>query len=144
MLRNFIEFLYIFGHFVRVFALSLHEVIHSCWQAGEDLEEDEEGEEYASTPEDEESAIVVDRRPYTGTSALGSNQVNTPPSITIHTPETALPTDANKATERSPLLRRTRSRSRSHHRRASAGHGDATVTQAVLMVSWKNSATLSH
>lgn len=38
--------------------------------------------------------------------------------------------DAHKATERSPLLR-----SSSRRRRASVGpHGDATVTQAVLMV----------
>ncbi|OBZ72635.1 Vacuolar amino acid transporter 3 [Grifola frondosa] len=112
MVRNFIEFLYIFGHF-----------------AGEDLEEDED--EYSE--EDEESRIetpvAVD------STALGDLDAMLP-SLTLGAPSTS---DLVKAHERSPLLPRpadARSRSRSRRRRMSnAGpHGDATVTQAVLML----------
>ena len=74
-------------------------------QAGEDLEEDEEKEE------DEEEAAE--------TSNL-----------------TATPLHLSEMSESTPLLQATsRSRSRSRRRRMSVGpHGDATVTQAVLMV----------
>ncbi|KAI0696288.1 transmembrane amino acid transporter protein-domain-containing protein [Cerioporus squamosus] len=104
VVRNFIEFLYIFGHF-----------------AGEDLEEIEEDEE----PTDEEEPIATDTPVY-GTSGLPE-----PPSFTIGpTP------DGHKPDERSPLLQRSHvARSRSRRRMSSAGpHGDATVTDAVLML----------
>ncbi|KAI8980038.1 transmembrane amino acid transporter protein-domain-containing protein [Trametes punicea] len=111
MVRNFIEFLYLFGHF-----------------AGEDLEEIEEEESVdedtrVQTPEYMEGAS------YYGTGA-------SPPVLTA----SAIPSgDVRKADERSPLLQRSetaRSRSKSQRRRLSSvgPHGDATVTDAVLML----------
>ncbi|KAI0070077.1 hypothetical protein K474DRAFT_1654255 [Panus rudis PR-1116 ss-1] len=119
MVRNFIEFLYLFGHF-----------------AGEDLEEIEEEDEGSDeSPEDEEQPPrVVDQRPYAGTSLLSQAEAGQQPSsVTLDIPE---PEDVQKATERSPLLQEaSHSRSRSRRRRASVGqHGDATVTDAVLML----------
>ncbi|KAH9944868.1 transmembrane amino acid transporter protein-domain-containing protein [Amylocystis lapponica] len=106
--RNFIEFLFFFGHF-----------------AGEDLEEIEEADE--DTEEDEEARI------------------ETPSFLEAQLPGTGLPrvsleipsdTVLQKASERSPLLPRSpHSRSRSRRRASSIGpHGDATVTQAILML----------
>ncbi|KAF8896081.1 transmembrane amino acid transporter protein-domain-containing protein [Infundibulicybe gibba] len=91
ILNNFIDFLFIFGHF-----------------AGEDLEEDEEEKE-----DDEEQTVA-------GPSS----------SVSRGLPDTA---------ETTPLLGNTasrRSRSRTRRRRNSVGgpHGNATVTQAVLML----------
>ncbi|KAF9466587.1 transmembrane amino acid transporter protein-domain-containing protein [Collybia nuda] len=89
ILNNFIDFLFIFGHF-----------------AGEDLEEDDD----ESREEDVEQNIA-------GTSTSSStNHVDT--------------------TETTPLLKnRSRSKSRSRRRGNSVGpHGNATVTQAVLML----------
>ncbi|TCD64918.1 neutral amino acid transporter [Steccherinum ochraceum] len=116
--RNFIEFLYIFGHF-----------------AGEDLEEDDEDDEDDLTPDDEEVPPIVDRTPYAGTSLLNQQETGLGPGLSIDIP----PEDLHKATERSPLLRsatsQSVSRSRSRRRRGSVGpHGDATVPQAVLML----------
>jgi len=117
VLRNFLEFLYIFGHF-----------------AGEDLEEEDEDEdEDDMTPEDEQAPRVVDRTPYAGTSLLSQQEAGVRPLISLDIPAE----DLQKATERSPLLRSatSRSHSRSRRRRGSVGsHGDATVTQAVLML----------
>lgn len=75
-------------------------------QAGEDLEEDDDEDKL----EDEEATIRA------GTSQLGAD-------VTVD--------------ESQPLLKaRSRSMSRSRRRAASIGpHGDASVTQAVLMVS---------
>ncbi|KAL5526503.1 hypothetical protein ACEPAF_8227 [Sanghuangporus sanghuang] len=93
--NNFIEFLYLFGHF-----------------AGEDLEEDEEDEG------DQEQALAA-------------------PSEYGRAP------DVIKTTETAPLLgsrsmsKRSLSRARRAARRRSVGldaHGDATVTQAILML----------
>ncbi|RPD59581.1 hypothetical protein L227DRAFT_527034 [Lentinus tigrinus ALCF2SS1-6] len=102
IVRNFIEFLYIFGHF-----------------AGEDLEEIDEEEE----PADEEEPIAGDT-PYYGTSGLPE------------TPSLGPTPNGHKPDERSPLLQRSHtSRSRSRRRMSSVGpHGDATVTDAVLML----------
>ncbi|OCH95337.1 hypothetical protein OBBRIDRAFT_745472 [Obba rivulosa] len=106
--RNFIEFLYLFGHF-----------------AGEDLEEEEEDEEYA---EDEEAQVHEPVH-------IPGGAVPIPSGARI--PAAPLPTevtDVHKGTEREPLLGRQRSVSR-RRRAASVGpHGDATVTQAVLML----------
>ncbi|KAH8100834.1 transmembrane amino acid transporter protein-domain-containing protein [Cristinia sonorae] len=119
VLRNFLEFLYIFGHF-----------------AGEDLEEIDEEDEEDLTPEDEEVPSVVDRTPYAGTSLLSQQEAGQRPSLLLDIP----PEELQKATERSPLLRSAtaqshRSHSRSRRRRGSVGpHGDATVLQAVLML----------
>ncbi|KAF7966035.1 hypothetical protein HWV62_40435 [Athelia sp. TMB] len=94
MLNNFIDFLFIFGHF-----------------AGEDLEEDDE--DYKE--EDEEEAL-------------------SPPDPSSSLLPTGLSGESN---ERAPLLGST-GRARSHSRRrrmSTAGqHGDATMTQAVLML----------
>lgn len=90
-------------------------------QAGEDLEEVDEEEytpDYVGTP-------VPGQTPYGATSSLPGEEDITPSSLE------APDNDRAKSTERSPLLRRSTSR----RRRSSAGpHGDATVTQAVLMV----------
>ncbi|KAL0954912.1 hypothetical protein HGRIS_003844 [Hohenbuehelia grisea] len=88
ILNNFIDFLFIFGHF-----------------AGEDLEEDDDDEEKEG---DEEAA-------------------DGPLSAGLPSAE---------PTEQTPLMSSTiRSRSRSRRRRMSvAEHGNATVTQAVLML----------
>jgi len=102
--RNFIEFLYLFGHF-----------------AGEDLEEIEEEDEYRW--DDMEAQVG------TPSSAERDLAGTAPLSIGLP-PETS--TDLHKASERSPLLPRSRSR---RARSGSVGpHGDATVTQAVLML----------
>ncbi|KAJ3489480.1 hypothetical protein NLI96_g2098 [Meripilus lineatus] len=125
MLRNFVEFLYLFGHF-----------------AGEDLEEIEEEDE--ETEEEDEREVqdelvpeVVDRNQFTGRSILSQAESGLPSSISID----AGAVDSHKATERSPLLpsavsrTHSHSRSRSRRRRSSVGpHGDATVTQAILML----------
>jgi hypothetical protein len=81
-------------------------VVNLPWiQAGEDLEEDDDEKE-----EDEEQIA--------GTSSL--------PPVPLRLPEMS---------ESTPLLQTTSSRSRSRRRRMSVGpHGNATVTQAVLMV----------
>ncbi|RDX57096.1 hypothetical protein OH76DRAFT_1394865 [Lentinus brumalis] len=103
IVRNFIEFLYMFGHF-----------------AGEDLEEiDEEEEE----PTDEEEHFATD------TPAYGTSGLPEPPSLTVGPA-------GHKPDERSPLLQPSRvARSRSRRRMSSVGpHGDATVTDAVLML----------
>jgi len=91
--------------------------------AGEDLEEIEEEDEYTDPWQDEESHV--------GTPALAERGLAETAPLSIGLPpETA--TGSHKASERSPLLGRSRSRRR---RSASAGpHGDATVTQAVLML----------
>lgn len=115
MLNNFVDFLFLFGHFVRhCTALACLLTDWQRMQAGEDLEEDDEDDK-----EDDEEATR-------------------PPLPFI--PDPSLP--VSEVAEHSPLLKQTstsRSRSRSRRRRMSVGpHGDATVTQAVLMVgnSW--------
>lgn len=92
-------------------------------QAGEDLEEIEEEDE-GVTPDDD---LDIERTPFAPSSLLESPEADL---AATHGAQSDLH-DAHKATERSPLLRRTTSR----RRRASVGpHGDATVTQAVLML----------
>jgi len=122
VLRSFIEFLYLFGHF-----------------AGEDLEEieeEEEDEDYddETAVDDDQVPRVVNRTSYAGTSLLSQTEAALLPSVSVNIPSA----DLHKATERSPLLRSSTSqsrRSRSRRRRNSVGpHGDATVTQAVLML----------
>ncbi|KAL6302481.1 transmembrane amino acid transporter protein-domain-containing protein [Sparassis latifolia] len=116
--RNFIEFLYLFGHF-----------------AGEDLEEVEEGEE-DDEQEDEDEEARLETPVSLGATCLEPHDALLPaPSVRIGIP----PDDERqKAGERSPLLPRSahsRSLSKSRRRRGSIGpHGDATVTQAVLML----------
>ncbi|KAI0649467.1 transmembrane amino acid transporter protein-domain-containing protein [Trametes meyenii] len=112
IVRNFIEFLYIFGHF-----------------AGEDLEEIEE--------EDEESAEDEESQAQTPEYLEGASYYGTGESPPLATAPPIPSTNVHKADERSPLLQRhsTRARSKSQRRRASVGpHGDATVTDAVLML----------
>ncbi|KAG8744133.1 neutral amino acid transporter [Ceratobasidium sp. 414] len=105
MLHNFIEFLYLYGHF-----------------AGEDLEE--EDEEAVTPPNDEEQALILPDES----------------GVTHDEPESQLlqrsVASLSKSTERTPLLSRSMSRaSVRRRRRMSVGsHGDATVTQAVLML----------
>ncbi|KAF9260010.1 vacuolar amino acid transporter 4 [Marasmius fiardii PR-910] len=94
MLNNFIDFLYLYGHF-----------------AGEDLEEDDEEEK-----DDEEQPVP------------GSSRGGVPPGAGF-----------GDVSESAPLMggskRRSLSRSKSRRRAGSVGpHGNATVTQAVLML----------
>ncbi|KAG7089222.1 hypothetical protein E1B28_010923 [Marasmius oreades] len=91
MLNNFIDFLYLYGHF-----------------AGEDLEEDEEEEK-----DDEEQPVP------------GPSRGDVPPSAGF-----------GDVSESAPLLgkRRSVSRSKSRRRGSVGPHGNATVTQAVLML----------
>ncbi|KAI0067192.1 hypothetical protein BV25DRAFT_1795537 [Artomyces pyxidatus] len=111
ILRNFIDFLYIFGHF-----------------AGEDLEEiDEETEE---EDEDEQVYVSGPRRPFTLDDT--ENLAQGPSALHAHVQE--LPPKPTHS-ELSPLLDRGKSRSHSRRRRMSVGpHGDATVGQAILML----------
>ncbi|CAE6423496.1 unnamed protein product [Rhizoctonia solani] len=105
MLHNFIEFLYLYGHF-----------------AGEDLEEEDEEEDLGASPTDEEQGPLLE-----GASA------DQPESQLIHRSVASL-----KPSERTPLMSRSMSQSHAsirRRRRQSVGsHGDATVTQAVLML----------
>ncbi|CCL98797.1 uncharacterized protein FIBRA_00802 [Fibroporia radiculosa] len=106
--RNFIEFLYLFGHF-----------------AGEDLEEIEEEEE-----DEDEFPEIWQAHAMPDAAERGITAI--PPLSLVLPPEAE--TGLHKASERSPLLQRSRSRSK-RRRAASIGpHGDATVTQAVLML----------
>ncbi|KAH9856664.1 transmembrane amino acid transporter protein-domain-containing protein [Lenzites betulinus] len=116
VVRNFIEFLYMFGHF-----------------AGEDLEEIEEEDESA---EDEESRVQTPDYLEGSSDYVDYGTSESPPLLTGE-PIPSL--DLNKSTERSPLLQRPqtrRTRSKSQRRRVSSvgPHGDATVTDAVLML----------
>ncbi|EIN09975.1 hypothetical protein PUNSTDRAFT_86492 [Punctularia strigosozonata HHB-11173 SS5] len=91
MLRNFVEFLFIFGHF-----------------AGEDLEEIDEEDEGEEGPADAERAAGYE---------------------TYDGPSAGLPGETPKPDERTPLMGHRRPRSKSI-----GPHGDATVTQAVLVL----------
>ena len=109
ILNNFIDFLLLFGHFVcRFHPCATFIPCNSIFQAGEDLDEDEdEGKE-----DDEEADAGA--------------------------PSTTLTAGLSDIAETTPLLASSsvaRSRSRSRRRRNSVGPaGNATVTQAVLMV----------
>ena len=93
----------------------------------EDREDEEEEDEEGYTP-DYDGTPVPGSTPYAGTSTLPGSSSLSNEILARDDLE-----DSRKATERSPLLRRSTSRSR--RRRPSVGpHGDATVTQAVLMV----------
>ncbi|TFK46084.1 hypothetical protein OE88DRAFT_1668237 [Heliocybe sulcata] len=105
ILRSFIDFLYVYGHF-----------------AGEELDEDEELEDI---PEEDEATVVPP----------GSSE----PFFTGADAEAGRQDGVGKdAHERTPLLRgHSKSKSRSRPRRASSAgghHGDASVTDAVLML----------
>jgi len=109
ILNNFIDFLLLFGHFVcRFHPCAIYIPCNSICQAGEDLEEDED-----DGKEDDEEA-------------------------TADVPSTTLTTGLSDIAETTPLLTSSSvsvSRSRSRRRRNSVGPaGNATVTQAVLMV----------
>ena len=96
-------------------------------KAGEDLEEIEEEDE-----ESFEDDLGIERTAFSPDSLLEGAAAGVPSNFVTQTPPDSDLHDLHKATERSPLLRRSTSR----RRRASVGpHGDATVTQAVLMVS---------
>jgi solute carrier family 36 (proton-coupled amino acid transporter) len=73
----------------------------------------------------------IERTPFAPNSLLEGPEAGIPSSLVTQAPPSTDLHDTTKVTERSPLLRRSTSR----RRRASVGpHGDATVTQAVLMV----------
>ncbi|KAI0303608.1 amino acid transporter [Multifurca ochricompacta] len=114
ILNNFIDFLYIFGHF-----------------AGEDLEEIEEEDEEA-VDEDEESYRQPSGSQDTATLQRGAEAARG--SLVRILAEA--PPSKSAISEASPLLPRASSlqRTRSKRRRASVSHGDATVGQAVLML----------
>ncbi|KAI0322138.1 transmembrane amino acid transporter protein-domain-containing protein [Amylostereum chailletii] len=111
VLNNFIDFLYIFGHF-----------------AGEDLEEIEEEEDEDQV---DEEANPVPRSSYVPAASSGVSRLDgSTLSVRIDAQE-----PSSFPSERSPLLNRTKSRSASRRRKSSVGpHGDATVGQAVLML----------
>jgi proton-coupled amino acid transporter len=120
MLHNFVDFLYIFGHF-----------------AGEDLEEDED-DEGIDIPADEEALLDhMLAGPSTDDEGLVRRLQGSRRAIKVDTRD--LPT------ERAPLLSRepsavspTVSRKLGHIRRSRRStmgpHGDATVPQAILML----------
>lgn len=132
---TFIDFLYLFGHF-----------------AGEDLEDeseeeletiDEEAPLYASAVQPSASHGILRREPYLRFPTSGSRTslievLETP--IKVHhdhttetTPLIGDGTLSRRATRRS-LSRRSLSRQRRSLRSSTGQHGDATVTQAVLML----------
>ncbi|KAH9998794.1 transmembrane amino acid transporter protein-domain-containing protein [Russula compacta] len=115
MLNNFIDFLYIFGHF-----------------AGEDLEETEEDDEDELMDEDER--LYDQPSGSRDTSALPTGQEAAQGQLARILAESQPSKSA--VSETSPLLTRASSlqRSRLRRRRASVSHGDATVGQAVLML----------
>ncbi|CAE6508366.1 unnamed protein product [Rhizoctonia solani] len=102
MLHNFIEFLYLYGHF-----------------AGEDLEE-EEDDDAGTPPTDEEQGPLLE-----------GERTDEPESRLIHRSVASL-----KPSERTPLMSRSMSHAsvRRRRRQSVGSHGDATVTQAVLML----------
>lgn len=116
ILNNFIDFLFIFGHF-----------------AGEDLEEIDE--------EDDEDEVDEVEQPYGQPSGSHGTSVLPPAGPdgargSLVRILTDVPPSKSAATETSPLIPRSSShhRSRSKRRRTSVSHGDATVGQAVLML----------
>jgi hypothetical protein len=129
--NNFIDFLYLFGHFVRDELSFLS--FYANWrhlQAGEDLEEDETDDEVEAR--DEERALLI---PSTSRPSVDAELVESPTALhrrLLH--ETS-------DLESTPLIKKSRSLSRSvsraRRRSRSIGgptHGDATVPQAILMV----------
>ncbi|KAA1467720.1 hypothetical protein DENSPDRAFT_832835 [Dentipellis sp. KUC8613] len=110
ILRNFIDFLYIFGHF-----------------AGEDLEEIEEEDEEEEGDEESQPQLAHEL-------VLPEPEGGLPPSLHVHPVEPPKPVHD---TERTPLLHRAKSHSRSQSRRRRASvsaPGDATVGDAILML----------
>ncbi|EPQ54217.1 hypothetical protein GLOTRDRAFT_78150 [Gloeophyllum trabeum ATCC 11539] len=113
ILRSFIDFLYVYGHF-----------------AGEELDEDEDLEDIA---EEDEGAVVLP-----GSSAPffeGPAEAGTL-AVDIESRAGAIGKDAHERTPLLPGHAQGRSKSRSRLRRASSvgPRGDATVTDAVLML----------
>ncbi|KAF8591215.1 hypothetical protein K439DRAFT_1327850 [Ramaria rubella] len=115
MLNNFIDFLYIFGHF-----------------AGEDLEEIEE---------EDEGDIAEEARAALRTNTLENGLVRPSAVDNSQSPTLVNGVNVEDTTEQSLLLKRTHVRSASRRRTSrrlssAAGepHGDATVTQAVMML----------
>ncbi|KAH9068485.1 transmembrane amino acid transporter protein-domain-containing protein [Lactarius deliciosus] len=114
ILNNFIDFLYLFGHF-----------------AGEDLEEIEEDDE---DEEDEDEEPYGQPSGSRGVSVLPAGPDGAHGSLVRIL--TDVPPSKSAATETSPLIPRSSSHhhSRSRRRRTSVSHGDATVGQAILML----------
>lgn len=113
ILNNFIDFLYIFGHF-----------------AGEDLEEIEEDDEEGD--EDEQPYGLPSGSRGAADLPVGSDRAH---GSLVRIP-TDVPPSKSTATETSPLITRSSSHhhSRLRRRRASVSHSDATVGQAILML----------
>ncbi|TDL25518.1 hypothetical protein BD410DRAFT_764991 [Rickenella mellea] len=130
MSNNFIEFLYLFGHF-----------------AGEDLEEEEEEDELEQIPDEEEALFGITARD--GPSTTSPIEDISARDIIRQRKDSALG-KARDISESSPLIARSSTRTTTtmpargsslvrslsrRRRRASIGpRGDATVTQAVLML----------
>jgi proton-coupled amino acid transporter len=140
ILNNFIDFLYLFGHFVSG-PLYLGVLLINIHQAGEDLEEIEEEDE-EELP-DEAERLLGQPSGSEDTSALQAGSEAAQNSLARILHQSRQPKSA--VTETSPLLPRSSSlqRSRIRRRRGSVSHGDATVGQAVLMVR-HNFATIAH
>ncbi|KDQ14901.1 hypothetical protein BOTBODRAFT_55095 [Botryobasidium botryosum FD-172 SS1] len=126
MLNNFVDFLYIFGHF-----------------AGEDLEDDEDeeddDEDFLGLEEDEETGRLVDDGEIPSSSRTRGVILPSAPVLRQRDPSTV------KLVEEAPLLpararssSRMRSISRARRTRRSSvadgPHGNATVGQAILML----------
>lgn len=121
MLNNFIDFLYLFGHF-----------------GGEDLEDEEDLEEEEEVDDDGGARPTRDGVPFPSTSTVTALSPAEAGLRAIH--GDAEP-DFSKPLEQRPLLGRNTTTSRSLSRRARkrslsthGAQGDATVTQAILML----------
>ena len=126
---TFIDFLYLFGHF-----------------AGEDLEEDTDDEELPTIDEEAPPYVTAFRTAAASSGILrrdvGPRSGEGSRVITTHGPHPS--TKRIDADESTPLLagstlqrrasRRSISRQRRSRRSSISSHGDATVTQAILMV----------
>ncbi|KAG8959667.1 neutral amino acid transporter [Tulasnella sp. 419] len=117
MLNNFVDFLFLYGHF-----------------AGEDLEEDED--ELEEIPDEEEEQYD---EPHDDEALIGRSRAG--PSSGIRARAPLQPDDIDKPLETTPLIRqrsvshvRAASRARRKRRSSIGPHGDATVPQAVLML----------
>ncbi|KAG8908140.1 neutral amino acid transporter [Tulasnella sp. 403] len=110
MLSNFVDFLFLFGHF-----------------AGEDLEEEEE-DDILDYDEDMGHPVIPDEEDY----------LRGGPSSSVVHRKMLRPEDLDKALETTPLLQSpsySKISKAKRKRRSSVGpHGDATVPQAILML----------
>lgn len=141
MLKNFVDFLFIFGHFVRTLSpfLMIHTLILFCYnQAGEDLEEDEEGDESLDDDHTQDDDLLDNTLP--GPSNIerglirGRDLARRPIKVVTDLSHEQAPLLARSISAISPTVSRKIDRARRRRRSSVGPHGDATVPQAILMV----------